>query len=396
MDNILAKVSSFIKGDRLIFWAVVFLIVLSILVVYSSTSALAYQKMGGNTTFYIVKHCAMLLGGFLLLIVFSNIRPRLISRLTIVGWGFSIVLLLLAVTVGSSINGSSRWISVAGVTFQPSEIAKVALMLLTAKLLARNEKNPDKAFWGIITATLITCGCIIMENLSTCLLVGGSVFIMMIIGRVSPGKLFMLGGGATLFVALIIYFAPVVSEVFPPARRALTWRARIERFLGDSDDAAAQNGKHIGDKTQVEQAATAVSTGGLAGRGPGNSYMKNFLPMAYSDFIFSTILEEYGIWGGLLVVMAYFIIFARARVIALRSKRPLHLYTIYGLALVLTLQAVINMMVGVGLMPVTGQTLPMLSMGGSSNFITGATYGMILSISEEPNRIKAESETEKK
>lgn len=396
MDSVVGRIRSWIKGDRLLFGAVVFLMVLSILVVYSSTSALAYQKFGGDTTHYITKHCFMLLLGFVLLVFMSNVRPRILSGLAEVGVLASILLLILAFAAGSSINGSSRWINVAGVTFQPSEIAKVALMLFTAKMLAKNEKDPDKALWFILAATGAIGGLILLENLSTFLLVTVSVYIMLIIGRVSLSKLSIIGAGAALFVGLIIYFAPIVSEVFPPAKRAITWRARIERFWDGGSSEAAQNGKHIGDKTQVEQAATAVSTGGLAGRGPGNSYMKNFLPMAYSDFIFSTILEEYGLWGGILVVVAYFIIFARARLIALRSQRSFHLYAIYGLALMLTLQAVINMMVGVGLMPVTGQTLPMLSMGGSSNFITGATYGIMLSISEEPNRLKAESGGENK
>ena len=196
------------------------------------------------------------------------------------------------------------------------------------------------------------------------------------------GKIAALLGIAGVLVALVIYLAPLTKGFFP---RAQTWRARVERYLGDD---GAQSRQQTG-LTQADQALMAVSTGGLAGRGPGNSYMKNFLPQAYSDFIFSTILEEYGLWGGILVVLAYFFVLARARFVAMRCQRPFHLYLICGLAILIVIQAVTNMAVGVGLIPVTGQTLPMVSMGGTSNFITGATFGIMLSVSQETERLNA-------
>ena len=381
MARVWGILRSYVKGDKWLLIAVGFLTVLSVLAVYSSTSALAYQKMHGDTSYYLFRHFGMLLGGLFFMTLASNLKPKYYSGLSILMVGASIMLLICALAFGSSINGSSRWIRLGAVSFQPSEIAKVSLMVYSARVLASNKDNPDKAFWWVVVAAGAVCGLIMLENLSTFILVATSVGLLMVIGRVSLTKLGLLASLLGLFVGLVIYFAPLVSEVFPPAKRAITWRARIERFIGDDKEQETKSRR--GDKTQEEQALVAVSTGGLTGRGPGNSYMKNFLPMAYSDFIFSTILEEYGLWGGILVVAVYFVIFARARSIAMNCKKEFHLYTVAGLSIMLTLQAFINMMVGVGLMPVTGQTLPMVSMGGTSNLITGMTFGIILSISEE-------------
>ncbi len=393
MTQIINSIRSFFKGDKWLLSAVIFLIVLSVLAVYSSTSALAYQKMHGDTAYYLGRHCVMLLVGLVALGTVSHIRPKYFSGTAELMLVASIALLALALVAGSSINGSSRWLRMGGLTFQPSELAKISLMIYAAKQLAKHDNDPDKAFWPIVVATGMVCGLILLENLSTFVLVAISIGTLMIVGRISLLRLGLLGAGLGVFIGLIIYFAPVVSEAFPPARRAMTWRARIERFSRSDDDKA--QGARRNDKTQEEQALTAVSTGGLAGRGPGNSYMKNFLPMAYSDFIFSTILEEYGLWGGILVVLAYFVIFARARDVAIHCKKPFHLYTIAGIGILLTLQALINMMVGVGLMPVTGQTLPMVSMGGTSNLITGMAYGVMLSMSNETQRLTQEAEQSK-
>ena len=205
------------------------------------------------------------------------------------------------------------------------------------------------------------------------------------------GMTALVGG---VCVALLIALAPmkVVKSNFG---RALTWRGRIERYVGSpvfepidkafgfERSAAAFDSKtgKGADNYQANMALAAVSTGGIGGRGPGNSYLKNFLPEAESDFIFSIILEEYGLWGCLLILSAYVTILARARIVASRSRYPFHIYTIVGIAILLSIQALMNMMVGVGLMPVTGQTLPMVSMGGTSNFTTGFAYGIMLSIS---------------
>ncbi len=371
------------EGDRFMFFAILALMLASLLAIYSSSSVLAYQKAGGDTIHYLLRHTVLMSAGFIALIFTLRIRPRVFSHLAEVLLVLSCILLALTLIVGSSVNGSSRWLNLGFVQFQPSEIAKISIVLFAAKKLGQNDGDPDKAFWPVMIALVCVCGLIMLENLSTSILVGVTVFTMLFIGRVSPLK---LGGTALVAIALVslvILFAPLVSNIFP---RANTWRARIERFVNSDDSPASADANY-----QAEQAMAAVSTGGITGCGPGNSYMKNFLPMAFSDFIFSIILEEYGMFGCCGILFAYFVIFARARIVAAKCRKPFHLYTIMGLAILLTFQAIINMMVGVGLMPVTGQTLPMVSMGGTSNLITGIAYGIMLSISAETARLNGES-----
>ncbi len=373
-NPVLKKLWGYIKGDRYIIYAIVFLTVVSFLAVYSASSVLAYQKMGGNTTFYPLRHLTMLIGGFVIMAATSNVHPKYFAGLAELMLGVGVLMLIATMIIGSSVNGSSRWLDLGFVSFQPSEFAKISLIIFVAKMLAKHEKHPDDAFLPCIMATAIVCGIIMFENLSTCLLIAMSVVSLLFIGRISMSKLAAIGLLAAICVSLLIVFADQVHPVFP---RAKTWRARIERF---TQDKSPENDKADNDY-QAQQALAAVSISGILGSGPGNSYMKNFLPMAFSDFIFSIILEEYGLWGCLLILIAYITILARARIMAGNSNVPFHIYTITGLAILLSLQALINMMVGVGLMPVTGQTLPMISMGGTSNFITGFAYGIILSIS---------------
>ena len=308
----------------------------------------------------------------------SNIKPKFFYGISNLLLFVGIVLLVMTMLVGSSINGSSRWLSLGGLSFQPSEIAKIALVIFVAKQLTAHHKNPDDAFWPIMMATSVVAGIIVFENLSTCLLIVSTVAVMMFLGRVSAFKLVVTGLVAVAGIVLVIAFAPQLTNVFP---RAMTWRGRVERFVnGDNEEMSA---KDKAKNYQAEQALAAVSTGGLVGKGPGNSYVKNFLPMAFSDFIFSIILEEYGLLGGLVVVALYITILARSRIVAVRSDNTFHVYTIMGLGVMISIQACINMMVGVGLIPVTGQTLPMVSMGGTSNVIMGFAFGVMLSISSE-------------
>lgn len=313
--------------------------------------------------------------------IFSNVSPKYISGFSTFALIIGLLGVVGALLGGSEINGSARWLKVGGFTIQPSEMLKIALMVFVSKQLAINNTEPDRAFWPCIMAIGISCVCVMIENLSTCLLMGMSCVIMMFIGRVSLSKL--LGTGAIIATILVgvILFADSAQSFFP---RAITWRARIERYLGNNENVGKS------DDYQAEQALMAVSTGGIFGKGPGNSYSKNFLPMANSDFIYSIILEEYGIWGGGLIIICYLIIMARALLVARRCEKAFHAYTLLGLALLLTLQAMINMFVGVGLMPVTGQTLPMVSQGGSSNLLTGCALGIMLSITEQANKKAAE------
>lgn len=352
--------------------AIVFLLIASVLSVYSSSTTLAYQH-GSDIATLIFRHGMMLIAGVVVMAFFSNVSPKFVSGLSTFALIIGLLGVLGALLGGVEVNGSARWLKVGGITIQPSELLKIALMIFVAKQLAVNNSDPDRAFWPTIIAIGVSCGVVMIENLSTCLLMGFSCAVMLFIGRVPLSKLFATGAIIVVVLVSIISFADYAQSFFP---RAVTWRARIERFWGNGDSVGKS------DDYQAEQALMAVSTGGIVGKGPGNSYMKNFLPMANSDFIFSIILEEYGIFGGGVIVFCYLIIMARALLIARKCEKAFHAYALIGLALLLTLQAMINMFVGVGLMPVTGQTLPMVSQGGTSNILTGCALGIMLSITE--------------
>lgn len=374
------------KGNKVIWTAVVVLMIASFLAVYSSTSVLAYQKMGGNTSFYMLKHLGMLLMGFGTIFLFHRISIRYINGLSTPMLLFSIGLLVLALVGGQSINNSSRWISVGGFSIQPSEFAKVTMVIYVAMQLGKKEHidNPGRAFWHIIVPLAVVCGLILIENLSTAGLVGGSCFVMMFVGRVPWRYLLSTAAVGIGFLVLVFLFAPYL-----PLPRAQTWHNRIVRHFTASEET-----ENSDENYQIQQALMAVSTGGFIGRGPGNSYMKNFLPMAFSDFIFAIILEEYGMWGGIVILLCYWALMMQCLSIMRACRRAFQLYLVMGLGLLISLQVCINVAVCLGIMPVTGQTLPMVSMGGSSNLFIGMAIGLTLSVSREVQEQQQEEEAE--
>ncbi len=378
-----------IKGDRIIWIVVLFLMLVSLLAVYSSTGTLAYAKQGGNTAYYVLKHFVMLLMGLGAMVFVHRIPPRYIAGFANVMMAFAVLSLLAALVMGTTTNGASRWLNLGFFSFQPSEFAKLALIVFVARYLALNqhEKDSRKAFLPIMIGIGLICGLIFRENLSTTLLLGFTCMILMFVGRIPVRYLFGVTAIGMVGIVLILLLAPHLS--FLP--RAKTWRARVERFMdpekhGNSDS-----------NFQSEQAKMAVATGGVIGRGPGNSYYRNFLPMAFSDFIFAIILEEYGLIGGGLVLLCYIVLMARGFNIAKRCERPFHIFLVLGITTLLVLQAFINMGVCVGIFPVTGQTLPLVSMGGTSNIFTGMAIGAILSVSrfnEEEDELLADQQTD--
>lgn len=374
-----------IKGDRIIWIVVLVLMLFSLLAVYSSTGTLAYAKKGGNTAYYVLKHLVMLLMGLGAMVVVHRIPPRYIAGLANVMMIFGGVTLLAALVVGSTTNGASRWLNLGFFSFQPSEFAKIALIVFVARYLAmhQHEKDARKAFMPIMIGMGIICGLIFRENLSTTLLLGGTCMILMFVGRIPVKYLLSVTAIGMVGIVIILLLAPHLS--FLP--RAKTWRARVERFW--NPDEKGNNDSNF----QSEQAKMAVATGGMLGKGPGNSYYRNFLPMAFSDFIFAIILEEYGLIGGGIVLLCYIILMARGYNIAKRCERPFHIFLVLGITSIIVFQAFINMGVCVGIFPVTGQTLPLVSMGGTSNIFTGMAIGAILSVSrfnEEEDELLAE------
>ncbi len=377
----------YLKGDKVIWAVIAFFMLLSMLVVYSATGSLAYRQHGGNTSYFLIKHLTFQLLGLGLLFATLRVPYRYYSRLSQIFFYISIPLLLFTLAMGASLNQASRWIMIPGIglTFQSSDFAKVALIMFLARQLAKYQDKLDD-FWvvikHIVAPVAVICVLIMPANLSTALMLFATSATMMFIGRVKWKHLF------TIFsigiVALVIFF--MTAKLFHVGGRIGTWQNRIENFMGSSENGSDAN-------YQVDQSKIAVVTGGLIGKGPGNSHQRNFLPHPYSDFIYAIIIEEYGMITGLIVLIAYLTLLFRAGVLVRKCDRAFPAFLVLGLTLLLVFQAMINMAVAVNLFPVTGQTLPFISMGGSSLLFGGISFGIILSVS---HGIETQNEKEKK
>ena len=365
---------TYFKGDRTIWLIVILLSIVSILAVYSSTGTLAYKYQSGNTEYYLFKHGIIMILGFALMYAGHFVKYTFYARIANLGIIIAIPLLLLTLLMGSNINEASRWLTlpIIGLSFQTSDFAKVALILYVARALSKrqdNIKDFKSAFVPIIIPVGLVCGLILPANFSTSAVLFTTCVILMFIGRISVKYIASMIGIAITVFALFLMIAYIAGY----DGRISTWKARIENF--SSGDAEGNY--------QVEQAKIAVATGGVLGKGPGNSSQRNFLPHPYSDFIFAIIIEEYGLFGGTFIVFLYLLLFYRALQIVKRTERAFAALITIGCAFSLVFQALINMAVAVNLFPVTGQPLPMLSMGGTSIWFTSAAIGIILSVSSE-------------
>jgi len=362
-----------IRGDRVIWMVILILSVLSILAVYSSTGTLAYKVRGGNTGYYLVKQFILLMVGIFIIIFIHQVPYKYFLRLSQILLYIAIPLLLLTLATGSSINEARRWLTLPGtsLTIQPSDFGKLAVIMYVARILAvKQEKITDlkEAFLPVIVPIIIACLLILPANLSTAAILFVTCMSLMFVGRI-PFKHLAL----TIVSGLIILVVFIgISVALHKGGRIETWKNRIESFI---------SGEEEEDNFQVNQAKIAIVRGGLLGKGPGNGVQRNYLPHPYSDFIYAIIIEEYGLAGGLLVLGCYLWLFFRASLIVRKSKRTFGAFLAFGLGMGLVLQAMINMAVAVNLVPVTGQTLPLVSMGGSSILFTSTSLGMILSVS---------------
>jgi len=366
------KVRRYIKGDRIIWMVVFILLVISLLSVYSSTGSLAYQHRSGNTFFYLFRQLKFILLGLLIIFFVHLIPYRVFSRISIFSFYLAIPLLILTLIIGTNINEATRWLQIpgTGLTIQPSDFAKIALIMYMAKILSVNQNN-IKDFRGVFVkislAIIVTCALILPANFSTAAIVFLSAFSLMFVGRIPLKYLMLLVFTGVMALSLFIGGALLVNK----EGRISTWKHRIENYIDGE-----------GDNYQADQAKVAIVQGGLFGKGPGNSTQRNLLPHPYSDFIYAIIIEEYGsLVGGVLVLALYLWLFFRAGLIIRRSRSTYGAFLAFGLSIGLVLQAFVNMAVAVGLVPVTGQTLPLVSMGGSSIFFTSMATGMILSVS---------------
>lgn len=382
--------SKYFKGDKVI-WGVIFaLSIFSLLAVYSSTGTLAYKYQEGNTAYYIIKHFVLLAAGLGIIFITHLIPYKYYSRLSQVFLYLSIFLLAITLVMGTSLNQASRWLTLPGLgfTIQTSDFAKLALIMYIARVLSLRQDDKklndfNGAFVSLILPIVIVCGLIMPANLSTAVILFSTSFLLMFIGRVKVKYLVGVGFVGVLVIALIIAGVVISGN----QGRVGTWQHRIESFTGGESE----------DNYQIEQSKIAIATGGIFGKGPGNSTQRNFLPHPYSDFIYSIIIEEYGFFGGVIVLFLYLFLLYRAGVIVRKSRRTFAAFLAIGLTISLVFQAMINMGVAVHLFPVTGQTLPLVSMGGSSILFTGVAFGIILSVSrsvEKNDELITEPETE--
>ena len=353
-----------IKGDRWIWLIAVILSIISLLSVYSATGSLAYQKMGGNTEYYLFKHLLLIILSFIAMWFAHKLDYKYYSKISIIAMYISLPLLLVTYQFGLNINEASRWINIPIINqaFQPSDLAKLSLIIYLSSVLSKNQYDLDN-IKSLIKPFLwigIICLFIALTNLSTSIILGLTSMLLMFIARVKIKYLAVL----VLFIAFGATIALITGQ------RGKTAISRTEDFIYK---------KNI--PFQLEQAYIAVSTGGLFGKGPGKSNQKNFLPQSYSDFIYAIIIEEYGLFMGISVLLLYLILLYRGLYTFLKSERPFGGLLSAGLSFYLVIQAITNMSVVVGLLPVTGITLPLISMGGTSQLFTGITLGIILSIS---------------
>ena len=363
------------KGDRVIWLVIVTLSIASLLSVYSATGLLAYRFQDGNTSYYMFRQFISLAFGIGVILFVHRLPYTYIARFAYLALWFSVFLLMVTLVAGVNLNNAARWLTlpVIGITFQPSEIAKLAIIIYVAKILARYQKEDapaSEAFLPALAHVVLVAGLIFTENLSTALLVVAVTMSMMFVGRV-PFK-FLAGTGflGIGLLVMVILIAPKVS--FLP--RAETWASRAEQFFNP-------NSAERGDSFQADQSKIAIASGGLIGKGPGNSVQRNFLPHPYSDFIFAIIAEEYGLVGAGIIIACYLLLLARIGILVRSSTRTFPAFMALGLGLMMVSQAFINMGVAVGIFPVTGQPLPLVSLGTTSVLFTCVAFGLILGVS---------------
>jgi cell division protein FtsW len=375
-----ALIKRYLQGD-LVIWTVVFLLSLvSAMAVYSSTGTLAHRYQGGNTEYYFIKHFSIIVLGWGIIYAIHNVPYKYFSRMAQVMLWLSVPLLIVTLASGTNLNEASRWLTVPiiNLSFQTSDLAKLALIAFLARELSkRQEKVKDlkEGFAHLMWPIVLICALILPANFSTSAVLFVSSLVLLFIGGVRPLHIAgVLGLGAVViaFIVLLSFVVPV-EKVLP---RFGTWKARVETFVSGDEDPAKSDATY-----QSDQAKIAIANGGLHGVGPGNSTQRNFLPHPYSDFIYAIILEEWGLIGGLFILFLYLILLFRALRIAHKGESVFGSLLAFGCSFSLVFQGFINMAVAVNLFPVTGQPLPLVSMGGTSIWFTSIAIGMILSVS---------------
>jgi cell division protein FtsW len=396
--NIINKI---LRGDKVIWIVSLILGIISLIVVYSATSALAVSKYEGDTGKVLMKHLAMLIFGFAMMILASRINYKRYAKIALLLMIPCLALLLYTLVFGRNINDASRSINVGGFSFQPSEMAKIILITYLARQLIMMEGsvyNFKDFLLRLALPILVTAALIFSENLSTAVILVTVCMVLLFIGRVKFLHLLALVGLCIIGMSAYLGYDAIKTNIENKHRRAAqqdtmvigektdtykekqnriqTWSNRLKSMGEDKEKVDPFDDKHM----QRTYADIAVASSSIFGKGPGKSEQRNFLPHPYSDFIFAIIIEEYGLIGAVVVLLLYLILFTR--VLRIVIKRPLTFGSLmaFGLGFLVILQAMVNMGVSIGLLPVTGQPLPFVSMGGTSLMATGLILGMILSV----------------
>lgn len=382
-----------LKGDKYIWGAYFALCFISIVAMFSASGTLTFN--GGDPFDPIMKHSLFLAIGGIIVFVTHRIPYRWFRLFGFAVYVVSLILLMYALIGGNKVNEAARWVTIAGFQIQPSELAKMGLVMMVALVLAMGQQKDKTGVSGVAVKRVliiagVTCLLIFPENFSTAALLGFVVLCMMMIGGVKSKTLVIIVAVVIMFVAGVLSSAHFLdkskkegaesSPVEVLIHRANTWNGRIASFFEHSEVPDYRQ-KTSDENYQEHHARMAIAHSHGVGVGPGNSRERDFLPQAYADYIYCIIIEEYGILGGVVVLFLYLSILFRALVNANKCSKAYPAILILGLGMIVVLQAIINMCVATGVIPVTGQTLPLISRGGSSILITSCYFGMMLSIS---------------
>jgi cell division protein FtsW len=400
-DNLLSKT----KGDKVIWALVILLTLVSLLAVYSATGSLAYKNYKGNTEIYLFKQVAFILAGIMVIYFAHLVNYTFYSKAARIAFLISLPLLFYTLFFGVKMNEGSRWIRLPliNMTLQTSDFARLALFMYLARLISKKQdviKDFKKGYLPIIAPVAITCALIAPANLSTALLLGASCLLLMFIGRISTKHILMTIGAALIPIVFLVSAAVIrhgktknddavvvkktSSTLFG---RVDTWIGRMESFIYGSKD--VDEGAY-----QVNMAKIAIAKGGFFGVKPGNSTTRDYLPQAYNDFIYAIIIEEYGLVGGAFIMFIYLVFLYRCIRIFKRCPFAFGAFLALGLSFTLAIQAVANMAVTVNLFPVTGVTLPLVSMGGTSFIFTCLAIGIILSVARNVEQLEGKTTAE--
>ena len=396
-ESIIAKVKNLFRGDKVIWMVTLLLVLISLLVVYTSSEQLANRR-NQNNTYILFRHFVTVVFGLGAMILAANIKYQRYSRILLLFFWISLPLLVFTMFLGKYVNNAQRGIEILGMTFQTSDLAKVALIGFLARILTLRRDSLDnikELIIYVMLPILVTVGLIFKNNFSTAAMLFVTCVVVMFLGRIKLKYIFGFIGAVVLVggIALLVLLAIKPADA-KDTNRSRTWLARVERFVGASDEEdEVQEDKF----NQVLQAKIAIAGGSVFGKGPGKSTQRNVLQHAYSDFIYAIIIEEYGLVGGAFVLLLYLVLLFRATRIMIRAPQSYGGLLAMGLAFSLVFQAMLNMGVAVGLLPVTGQPLPFVSMGGTSLMFTGMSLGIIISVSkglEKDNNDERDAEIE--